>query len=173
MKTSSFLSGFFVGLVLIVVVAFFVVPRLGIFDITAIGQPNILDWWGNTNLDKTLSLKAPKTKLPPTANPAKGFEHYKSTCLHCHGAPDSPREAWAKHMLPLPPHLQEEDTQQMPDGQLFYIVSNGIRMTGMPAFSPDHSQEDIWNMVAIVRGLNRLTEDQKQQLQKRASLFGQ
>ncbi len=173
MKAGSFWFGLLVGLILTIVGAVFVLPMLGVFNITALGKPNILDWWGDTNLDKTLDRRAPKTKIPSTANSSEGFEHYKSTCLHCHGAPDAPRESWANYMLPMPPHLQEEDTQQMPDGQLFYIIGNGIRMTGMPAFSPTHSQKDIWNMVAFVRELDKLTEDQKQQLQQTAGSFGE
>lgn len=49
---------------------------------------------------------------------------------------------------------------------------NGIRMTGMPAFAPDHSNEDIWNIVAVVKELNNLTEAQQQELQRSADLYG-
>ncbi len=173
MRAGSFWFGLLIGLILTIVGAVYVLPMLGVFDITALGKPNILDWWGDTNLDKTLERRAPKTKIPQTVNSTEGFQNYKSTCLHCHGAPGAPRESWAKHMMPLPPHLQEEDTQKMPDGQLFYIISNGIRMTGMPAFSPDHSQDEIWSLVAMVRDLTNLSDDRKLQLQKASALFGQ
>lgn len=173
MKGGSFLSGILGGLVLAALVGFFVLPMLGIFDITATGKPNILDWWGNTNLHNTLSRDAPKTKIPATADPSKGFDHYMSTCLHCHGGPDAPRETWANNMLPMPPDLQQEHTMHMSDGELLYVIGNGIRMSGMPAFGPDHSDEDIWNIVAIVRGLGKLTDAQRQQLQRAAGFFWQ
>ena len=171
MKGGSILFGIMAGLIIALLVGLLVLPMIGVFDMTATGEKNILDWWGNTNLQSTLRRHAPETKLPDNADPSQGFAHYKSTCLRCHGGPDVTRENWANNMLPMPPHLYK-DTQEMSDGALFYIISNGIRMTGMPAFGPDHAQEDIWNMVAIVRELNNLTEPQKQELQRSADLFG-
>jgi mono/diheme cytochrome c family protein len=172
MKRGSFLFGIMSGLIIALLVGLFVLPMIGVFDMTATGEKNILDWWGNTNLQSTLRRHAPETKLPDNADPSQGFTHYKSTCLRCHGGPDVTRENWANHMLPIPPHLYKEETQDMSDGALFYIISNGIRMTGMPAFGPEHAQEDIWNMVAVVRELNNLTEQQKQELQKSAEFYG-
>jgi mono/diheme cytochrome c family protein len=172
MKRGSFLSGILGGVIISVLVGLLLLPMIGVFDMTATGENNILDWWGNKNLQSTLKRRAPETKIPDAADPSRGFDHYKSTCLHCHGSPDAQRESWANNMLPMPPHLQKADTQNMSDGALFYIISNGIRMTGMPAFIPDHSEEDIWDIVAVVRGLNNLTEPQKQELQKIAALYG-
>ncbi len=171
MKGGSFLFGILAGIIITVSVGLFVLPMIGIFDMTATGEKNILDWWGNTNLQITLRRNAPETKLSDTADPSQGFAHYKSTCLRCHGGPDAARENWANNMLPMPPHLYKEDTREMSDGALFYIISNGIRMTGMPAFAPDHAEEDIWNMVAVVRELNNLTEAQKQELKRSADLY--
>ena len=75
-------------------------------------------------------------------------------------------------MLPMPPELSQEDTQHSPDGELFYIVKNGIRMSGMPAFGPDHSEKDLWNMVTVIRHLNSLSADQQQNLEQAAAAFG-
>ena len=50
----------------------------------------------------------------------------------------------------------------MRDGELFWVVSNGIRMTGMPAFSPTHKQEEIWKIVAFVRHLPEITKEEQQ-----------
>lgn len=170
MKAGSFLFGVMAGLIIALLVGLLVLPMIGVFDMTATGEKNILDWWGNTNLQSTLRRNAPETQLPDNADPSEGFVHYKSTCLRCHGGPDAARENWANNMLPTPPHLHKH-AQEMSDGTLFYIISNGIRMTGMPAFGPHHSQEDIWNMVAVVKQLNNLTEQQKQELQRSADLF--
>ena len=168
MKSGAFWAGIIGGLFIAVVVAL-VLPFIGVFDMTATGSKNILDWWGGTNLESTIENRAPKTALPTSANVDAGFEHYRGTCLHCHGAPDAPREGWAKSMLPMPPELWHEEQQKMADGELFYVINNGIRMSGMPAFGSEHGPEDIWNIVAMVKQLPKLTEPQKQQLQETAA----
>lgn len=171
MKIGNFLFGIVTGAVLVTVLGLFVLPFLGLFDMTATGKQNILDWWGHTNLESVLEKRAPKSQLPATADPAEGFEHYQATCFHCHGAPDVPRAIWAQQMLPMPPELWQPEVQGAPDGELFYIITNGIRMSGMPAFGPDHQKKDIWNMVAIIRQLNRLTDQQVEELRHAAKLF--
>lgn len=171
MKKGAFWLGVFGGIVLSGLVGFLVLPYLGIFDTTATGKPNILDWWGETNLENYVSRQAPGSTIPTNAEIEHGFEHYRSMCLHCHGAPEASGEEWASHMLPAPPELWDEDVQHMSDGELFFIVSNGIRMTGMPAFGPIHSEEDIWNMVAFVRQLTQLTQEQKTELRHAAEKF--
>lgn len=56
----------------------------------------------------------------------------------------------------------------MSDGGIFYVVDSGIRMTGMPAFGPDHSEDEIWNLVATVRQLENLNAEQRQKLTRAA-----
>jgi mono/diheme cytochrome c family protein len=171
MKSGTFWVGILGGVIVSFLIGFFLLPLTGIFPTTATGKPNLLDWWGHTNLESSVAWHSPDASIPADANLAEGFEHYRSMCLHCHGAPNADREEWAHHMLPKPPELWEEDTQNEEDGELFYIVSNGIRMTGMPAFGPIHSEKDIWNMVAFLRQLNNLSEEQKQTLQTTSREF--
>jgi len=171
MQSVKFWTGIVSGMILAVLVGFVLLPVLGVFDTTATGTPGILDWWGETNLENSLRWRADDSRIPAIADTEEGFEHYRSMCLHCHGGPGAGRQEWAPHMLPAPPKLWDEEIQQMSDGELFSIVSNGIRMTGMPAFSPIHSDEDIWNMVVFVRRLDQLTEQQKHGLQEAASAF--
>jgi mono/diheme cytochrome c family protein len=54
--------------------------------------------------------------------------------------------------------------QARPDGELQWIVSNGIRMTGMPAFGPSRTEEEIWQLVAALRRLPQLTDAERQEL---------
>lgn len=165
MGKGAFWGGLFIGIVLAALIGLLGLPYIGVFDMTATGKKNILDWWGHTNLHSTIDRNAPETEIPETVAVQEGFEHYSTTCLLCHGAPDAPRQEWANAMLPLPPMLWQEDTGEMSDGELFYVVSNGIRMSGMPAFGADHGPADIWNIVAFLRGLGNMTEQQKQKLQ--------
>lgn len=168
MKSSSFWLGILGGMFIAALFGVFALPAIGVFNVTATGDRNILDWWGKTNVHSVISRSAPETALPATADPQEGFTHYRATCLTCHGAPDAPRREWANHMLPKPPELWKEEVQHYSDGELFYIVNNGIRMTGMPAFGLG-SPADTWNIVAFLRQLDSLTQEQKQQLQQAAA----
>jgi hypothetical protein len=62
-------------------------------------------------------------------------------------------------MNPQPPDLAAA-SKKWTDGELFWIAKHGIRMTGMPAFGHDHSDEDLWKIVAFVRKLDDLSESQ-------------
>jgi mono/diheme cytochrome c family protein len=173
MNSGSFWSGILGGLVLAVLIGFGVLPFLGLFETSATGEPGILDWWGNTNLHSALKRQAPNSKIPQGADLAEGFEHYRNMCLHCHGAPDAEREEWAKNMLPKPPELWKKELQEeMTEGELFYIINHGIRMTGMPAFGPAHGEQGVWNMVAFIRQLDQMSAERKLQLQQKAEQFG-
>jgi mono/diheme cytochrome c family protein len=52
----------------------------------------------------------------------------------------------------------------MPDGELFWTISHGIRMTGMPAMGATHSEEELWRIAAFVRELPELSEEQRRRL---------
>jgi mono/diheme cytochrome c family protein len=72
----------------------------------------------------------------------------------------------AKGLNPSAPELQSSDTQAMSDGELFWTVKHGIRMTGMPAFAPTHTDAQIWKIVAFVRHLPNLTPEETAELIK-------
>lgn len=172
MKSIRFWIGILAGVILSALVGFVLLPNLGVFPVSATGEPNILDWWGHTNLENFLERQAPERTIPAGAEPVRGFDHYLAMCLHCHGGPEAKRQEWANHMLPKPPELWEEEVREhMTDGELYYIIKNGIRMTGMPAFGPNHDDEDIWNMVAFIRRLDRLTQEQNHAMRHAASKF--
>jgi len=67
-------------------------------------------------------------------------------------------------MNPAPPDLSLPRTQKRSDGNLFWIIGQGIRMTGMPAFAPTHTEDEIWKMVAFVRHLPNLTQEERSRL---------
>ena len=57
------------------------------------------------------------------------------------------------------PDLTQPVVQHLTDGELFYIIQNGVRWTGMPAWRVQHSQEDSWRLVTFVRKLSTLTKE--------------
>src|SRR5579884_2273992 len=75
----------------------------------------------------------------------------------------------ARAMYPKPPDLRKEHTQKLSDGELFWIIENGVRLTGMPAFGgeagPD-SGEDSWKLVRFIRHLPKLTAEERLEMER-------
>ena len=89
-----------------------------------------------------------------------GFHHFQDTCRFCHGAPGVVRDEFAQGLYPSPPDLASSDVlQEMNDAEIFWIVKNGLKMTGMPAFGVTHSDSEIWDMVAFIHRLSTLQPD--------------
>ena len=70
---------------------------------------------------------------------------------------------FGKGMYPKPPDLRAE-TQTMSDGEIFYDIENGIRMSGMPAFGGQDSEDASWKLVAFIRHLPRLTPAEEEEM---------
>ena len=86
-----------------------------------------------------------------------GFPHYHETCRLCHGAPGAPRLEFAEGLYPEPPSLITDDVQRgLGDAELFWIVKNGLKMTGMPSFGKTHPTEQLWGIIAFLRRLPNL-----------------
>lgn len=86
----------------------------------------------------------------------EGLEHYNDSCVVCHAAPGLDDSETAKGLNPPAPHLWTDDTQSMSDAQLFWVVKNGIRWSGMPAFGRTHDDQKVRAIVAFVRKLPSL-----------------
>lgn len=73
-----------------------------------------------------------------------------------------------KNLYPPAPDMRLPATQQLTDGELFYIIQNGIRLTGMPAWGngASHDEEDSWKLVHFIRHLPQLTLEEKRAIEK-------
>jgi mono/diheme cytochrome c family protein len=90
-----------------------------------------------------------------------GFRHYHSMCVMCHGAPGRDPSEVGQGLNPQPPPLDADQVQtQYSDAELYWIIKHGVRMTGMPAFGPTHTEKDLWALVAFVRTLPQITPDE-------------
>lgn len=91
--------------------------------------------------------------------------HYQEHCAVCHGDDGSGNPKFHGVMYPRPTDLRSADTQEMSDGELYWVVKNGVRWSGMPAFGkPGDDDEHAWKMVAYVRHLPKLTLMEQQQV---------
>ena len=93
---------------------------------------------------------------------AAGMSHYADHCAACHANDGSGETEIGLGMYPKPPDMRKDATQTLTDGELFYIIENGVRLTGMPAWGAGthESAEETWHLVHFIRQLPRLTPDQ-------------
>lgn len=104
--------------------------------------------------------------LKPTSdNLQEAREIFMARCATCHGHDGKGRTDVGHNMYPKPPDLTLPRTQNLTDGQIHYIIENGVRLTGMPAWNnPHNTQEDMsWKLVLFIRDLRQPTTAQRQQ----------
>lgn len=74
---------------------------------------------------------------------------YQDMCAACHTPPGDSPSALTRGLNPPAPDLAEAAQQRTP-AELFWVTKHGIRMSGMPAWGPTHSDEELWPVVALV-----------------------
>jgi mono/diheme cytochrome c family protein len=101
----------------------------------------------------TKNMKNPMVATPATQHEA--MVHYADHFAVCHANNGKGQSMFGKGMYPKPPDLRGE-TQTMSDGEIFYDIENGIRMSGMPAFGGDGTVDETWKLVSFIRHLPQL-----------------
>jgi mono/diheme cytochrome c family protein len=107
---------------------------------------------------------------PVPASPqvvADGLAHFADHCASCHANDGSGQTTMGQGLYPRTPDLRLPATQQLSDGTLFYIIENGVKLTGMPAWGSGtaESEADSWKLVHFIRHLPALTEAERQQME--------
>lgn len=97
-------------------------------------------------------LKSPLPATPATiADGKEAFGHY---CVACHGMDgQNTGVPFVEHMSPPVPSLASKDVQQYTDGQLKWVIDNGLWPSGMPGSKGILSDEEIWSIVIFLRHL--------------------
>lgn len=115
---------------------------------------NIAHWILGEIRDRSIVYHS-KGIQPPSLNDSKlaglGSRQYHAMCRLCHGAPGYEQAEFAQGLYPKPPDLVSKGIQQRSEAELYWIVKNGIKMTGMPAFGPTHDEDELWSIVAFLR----------------------
>jgi mono/diheme cytochrome c family protein len=99
---------------------------------------------------------------------AQARAHWADHCASCHANDGSGQTPIGQGLYPKAPDMRKAETQQLSDGELFYIIRNGVRFTGMPAWGGDTEQDDrdSWGLVHFVRHLPRLTAEELAEMQR-------
>ncbi|HLH41538.1 MAG TPA: c-type cytochrome [Bryobacteraceae bacterium] len=107
---------------------------------------------------------------PDTAQVRReAMAHWADHCAICHANNGSGDTAMGRHMYPPAPDMREAETQRLSDGELFWIIQNGVRFTGMPAWGAaggGHNEEDSWKLVRFIRHLPQLSAEEEQTMRE-------
>ncbi len=96
----------------------------------------------------------------------ESLAHFADHCALCHANDGSGQTPIGKNVHPRAPDLRLPDTQSMSDGEIFWVIRNGIRFTAMPAWGEGDPAEDkdSWKLVHFIRHLPQLTPDELDQM---------
>ena len=98
---------------------------------------------------------------------SEGRVHFADHCSVCHGNDGSGTTEMGKGLYPKTPDMRLPATQNLSDAELFYIIENGVRFTGMPAWSTGTKDGEMssWHLVHFIRHLPHLTADEIERME--------
>jgi len=128
------------------------------FSLSALNDPGRMETYLATKAKHWLvsrSAQGPLPKAPPNdrTSVAIGGIAFRGQCATCHGNEGRTPSEIGRWMYPRTLDLGSPEVQQWSDAELFWIIKNGIRLSGMPGFGKTRSDEEIWHMVHYVRSL--------------------
>ena len=115
--------------------------------------------WTLENAVATQSMSIEKPEGLDLSDPAliqRSAGNYATSCAACHGAPGVTQSPVVANMVPSPPRL-EDSVGDWSDEELFWIVKNGFKYTGMPAWPAQGRDDEVWAQVAFLRALPDMT----------------
>jgi mono/diheme cytochrome c family protein len=158
-------------LAVIALIAGVVVMFSGVINVAATDPHNpVTRFILSTTMDNSVRAHAKGITAPALDDPQmvmEGFRHYREMCVGCHLAPGIDSTGISEGLMPRPPKLQEAVDEWTPE-ELFWVTKNGVKMTGMPAWGPTHSDAKIWTIVAFLEKLPDMTAEQYQEMDRTA-----
>src|SRR5579859_5969074 len=94
------------------------------------------------------NAKNPYAPTPEILSDARS--HFADHCATCHGNDGSGKTEIGQNLYPKPPDMRQPETQNLTDGEIYYFIHNGIRLTGMPAWGDPGKDDDSWKLVLFI-----------------------
>ncbi len=128
------------------------------FNLSAAPEPGRMETLLATKGKRFFIRRASHGEVPPPpkdmqTSVEEGDKLFGTECAACHGLDGHKLTDAGRWMYPRAADLTSPTVQRYSDRELFWIVKNGIRLSGMPAFARVESDEHIWNLVHYVRTL--------------------
>ncbi len=118
------------------------------------------------SMERSVHEHSRSVKIPSGINlrdPALAIEaadDYREMCLLCHGAPGQKAAFWTAGLYPRAPRLADRQELRWSDTDLYWIIKNGVKDTGMSAFGATHDDRELWALAALTRQLPTMNAKQ-------------
>jgi mono/diheme cytochrome c family protein len=138
--------------------------------VSAKEQPGAIEEFLATRVRDMAIARRAKSLANPVAYShevvAEGRAHFADHCAVCHANDGSGDTEMGRGMWPKVPDMRLAKTQNLSDGELFWIIENGIRFTGMPAWSTGTKDGETgsWHLVHFIRRLPKLTPEELEEM---------
>lgn len=152
-----------VAILVVIVAAVMAMAQLIAHGISARDEPTMLEAFLARRMRQlAIPNDARSTMNPVALSPevlASARAHFADHCATCHANDGSGDAPIGRNLYPKAPDMRKAETQSLSDGEIFYIIHNGIRLTGMPAWGGGDARQDqdSWMLVHFIRHLPRLT----------------
>ncbi|HUP62585.1 MAG TPA: c-type cytochrome [Thermoanaerobaculia bacterium] len=165
--------------VLIVMIAIAVVALIGAIAIGSMVRSGLSAHDDPTRMETTMArmmrhwavpsdLRDAKNPVPLTPEVlAEARAHFADHCAGCHGN-DGKGQAMGRQMYPKSPDMTLAATQSLSDGEMFAIIENGIRLTGMPGFGSGTAESAYgsWTLVHFIRHISKLKPEEMAEMER-------
>ncbi len=146
----------------------FLIIWFGLFNISA----RVEHWDITSNFiefvrERSIRSNAEAVTVPDLSDKtrvARGAANYAAMCAQCHLAPGFSSSELHEGLYPQPPVLSKPDKHEREPIETFWIIKNGLKMTAMPAWGIYNSDEQIWDLIALIEALKDMSSDEYQKL---------
>jgi mono/diheme cytochrome c family protein len=145
--------------------------KLGVDGFSTRVAPSAFERFAATTARKLAVLEHAKRLRNPVPYSSEVLEqaraHWADHCAYCHANDGSGNTEVGRNLYPKPPDMQASPTQSLSDGELYFAINRGIRLTGMPAWGkPGDDDEDTWKLVHFIRHLPKMTEQEAKSMKQ-------
>ena len=136
--------------------------------ISARDEPSFLESYVARAARRMATPRAARDKknpfIPTPEILVEARNHFADHCATCHGNDGAGQTEIGRNLYPKAPDMRLPSTQALTDGELYSIIHNGIRLTGMPAWGEATDDEDSWKLVLFIRHLVKMGPEEMNEM---------
>ena len=163
---------FLVTAVFVVGIGGFAFLKIAAGGFSAKAEPTVIEKFAARSARSLATPSSVKSTQNPQPNTeevlSEARAHWADHCANCHANNGSGDTEMGRNMYPRAPDMRKDETQNLTDGELFFIIENGIRLTGMPGWGAGTAKSEAasWKLVRFIRHLPQVSEEEEREMQK-------